>query len=166
VGQMSDEIIIAIISGVITILVGILTAYVAYRGSVQGARIQIEHEKANLQEEINEQRIFANSVIERFVIHELKKNFKVINSDYMRSYIPVNPTPFQHGFRDSDFIFKEFDRVKFDLIKYESELVKEIIEIYDVFYLLARKEDIMHFSQNEYDNFKRIFDICLTKYND
>lgn len=161
---MNTDVTVAMISGATTIVVGVLTAFVAYKGSVKGATEQIEHAQENLNKEIARQNKFATAAIEKFVIHEVKKNFSRINNDTMKGNLKKFEQPFQHLYGDPSFDYSEFNRVKYDLIKFESDIVDEIINIYDVFYLIERKQDINKFTQNEYDSFKITFNMCLKKY--
>ncbi|WP_438420392.1 hypothetical protein [Bacillus siamensis] len=62
---MSTDIIVAIINGLVTILVGIITARVAYLGSMRGAKLQIEKANADAERVKKEE-------------EELAKKFKVI----------------------------------------------------------------------------------------
>lgn len=125
---------------------------------------QIEHAQENLKSEISKQNKFAKAAIEKFVIHEVKKNFALINNETVRGNLEVYKESFQLGYGKKPFDYNEFNQVKYDLIKFESNIIDEIINIYDVFYLIDRKQDIKEFTQEEYNNFKEVFEICLNKY--
>lgn len=44
------------------------------------------------------------------------------------------------------FKFVEYDRVKYDLVKYNSDLAIEILEIYNLFFFLNDKKDLANMS--------------------
>ncbi|MBU5427178.1 hypothetical protein KQI41_12200 [Tissierella pigra] len=54
--------------------------------------------------------------------------------------------------------------IKYDLIKYNNEVVNDVIELYFVFEMLRNKKDIKQFSQNEFDNIKRVYLKNIDKY--
>jgi hypothetical protein len=162
---LNDEIIVGLISNVTTILVGILTAVVAYKASVKGAKVQIEHERQLIEETLREQTEFATLAIERFISNEIKKNFKAIYSaSFANSLVQLNE-PFQSylGKRE-EFSYEEFNKVKYELIKSKSTSIDNLIKIYDMFLLIDRKNDISQYTQNEYNLLKETYIMCLNEY--
>lgn len=161
--MISEGLLNTIIASGTTIAIGILTAVVAYKASIKGAAVQIQHEKEKLSQEAKKHSEYAKKAIERFIVHEVKSNFKKINSKLVISRLH-EPTPFQHGFGNTSFSYDEFNRVKYELVKFESEDIVEVIKIYDLFYLLELKQDIQYLTQKEYEEFKEVYRILETKY--
>jgi hypothetical protein len=162
---LNNDVIVSLISNVSTIGVGILTAVVAYKGSLRGAKEQIEHERKKLRDEAAEQRQFANLAIQKFLSYEIKKNFLVICTSRLSNSINILDEPFQFGLHPS-FTYTEFNNLKYDLIKYNSEEIEEIINIYEMFYLIELKGDIISLTQDEYTRFRKAYKTCLMKYGD
>lgn len=163
---MSENICIALISSITTICVGVLTAVVAYKSSVRGATIQINHANDKLKTEMEKQNNFAKSAVEKFITHEIKMNFAKISSKSRQDVIDslkVSDKPFKHSY-GKKFDYTEYDRLKYDLIKYNSEIIDEVMSIYEIFFLLDLKEDFINFTQEEFDNFKKVYLMALEKY--
>ena len=48
--------------------------------------------------------------------------------------------------------FDNYERIKFDLLKYaDVRLVEEVIDLYNLFYILIRHSDIKEFTEEEYN---------------
>mgnify|MGYP007039607215 CR=1 FL=1 len=107
---------------------------------------------------------FTRKAIENFISNEIKSNFMRLNSSHLSAQIATNEKPFQYSLNYT-YTYDEFNNLKYELIKFESNEVKEIINIYDMFLLLERKQEITYFTQSEYNDFKAAFNICLSKYN-
>ncbi|MCE4093348.1 hypothetical protein LXM61_29975, partial [Priestia megaterium] len=63
-----------------------------------------------------------------------------------------------------EFSYHEYNQLKYELIKFESNEVEEIINIYDMFYLVERKQEFLAFSDEEYEAVKTAYFICEEKY--
>jgi hypothetical protein len=100
---MNADIGVALISNGTTIAVGILTAVVAYKASVKGAKIQIEEQQKRFEEEVREQNEFAKTSIEKFIIHEIINNFIQIKNRHIDINIQSDTT-FQFGF-GTNFVY-------------------------------------------------------------
>lgn len=163
-----------IITSGVTLIVGAVGAIVAYKGTLKGAqmqieseqshaRMQIEHEQKQFEETQKQQAEFTRKAIENFISIEIKNNFKELNNTHLSARLTENEYPFQY-FIGHIYNYHEYNNLKYELIKYESEEVIEIINIYDMFYLIERKKDILNLTQSEYDEFKKAYHICLSKY--
>jgi hypothetical protein len=162
---MDADLINGLVSSGVTLVVGAAGAIVAYYGTIKGAKIQIENEQKKLKEAEELQAIFTREAIENFLHHEIKSNYMLLNRPLLTSLLTENTTPFQYNVGDDyKSTYDEFNRLKYELIKFESDEVKEIISIYDMFYLIERMRDIDKFNQSEYDQFKKAYDICEAKY--
>ena len=147
---MHTEVQVAIISGITTLIVGIISACAAYIGSIKGAKTQIEHEKALLEKKEAEQRAFAESAIQQFIMREVHCNFNnIINDKNMMVKLEEKVT--NSFYHNKEFIYKKFERYKNYLIKSNTELVKRIFQYYDVFKLLEANNDFKLFTQKEYE---------------
>lgn len=160
---MNIDLINGLVSSGVTLVVGAAGAVVAYYGTIKGAKIQIENEQKKLKEAEEQQAKFTREAIENFLHNEIKSNFMSLNTSHLSATLTNNTIPFQY-FVGHAYKYDEFNRLKYELIKFESDEVKEIISIYDMFYLIERKNEIQTFTQSEYDIFKKAYDICLSKY--
>ncbi|WP_394136832.1 hypothetical protein [Cytobacillus oceanisediminis] len=162
---MDKEIIVSLISNITTIIVGIITAIVAYKGSIRGAKEQIEHERQLLNATTEEQKVFAQMAIERFISNEIKMNFKQIFSKNLANSLNTLNQPFDSYINTAkSFSFEEFNKVKYELIKTKSNSIEKIIKIYDMFYLIERKNDISRYTHEEFKLLKEAYSICLLEY--
>ncbi|OYN65454.1 hypothetical protein [Bacillus safensis] len=172
---MSNDIIIAIIGGAVTIIVGITTAVASYRGTIRGAKIQIQKNEEELekkrtkekkerdkrQEEGTKYRV---EIIENFIKHEIRENFLLIKNDaFENHYLNTSRSNLLTYFSFPETLkFSEFDKAKYELIKYESEIIREVLAIYDAFKMVTSvRGDIRKLSYDEYQMFKNGYRHCL-----
>ncbi|MGE8082137.1 hypothetical protein [Peribacillus loiseleuriae] len=171
---MDVSLINTLITSGVTLVVGAVGAIVAYKGTIKGAKVQIEsqqeqtdkqfvNEMKQLNETRKQQAEFTRKAIENFISNEIKDNFRKLNNSTLSASLTNNSIPFQH-FLNYTYKYEEFNSLKHELIKYESDEVKEIINIYDMFYLIERKQEIKDFSQTEYEAFQKAYNACLSKY--
>ncbi|MES9757735.1 hypothetical protein ABWK29_14805 [Priestia megaterium] len=173
---MDASIVNNIITSGVTVGVGILTAVVAYIGTIKGSKLQIEAQqetmKTQLQEErmkLEEERVrqaeFTKKAIERFLSYEIKNNFKLLNEGrYLNQFVYTQTVPTGY-FNDNKYSYEEYNKLKYDLIKFESSEVQEILDVYNMFYTIERKQTIGNFTENEYADFLHGLQICLAKYD-
>ncbi len=151
--ELHPDVQVALISGAVTIIVGIVTAIFAYKGAIKGAKTQIEHEKDLSKKQQEEQRAFTEKAIQQFIMREVKYNFLlIIENDFLMSRLE-EPFPKQYG-HGLKFRRKEFERFKHDLIKSKSELVERILLYYEVCDLLEDGQFLERLSQKEFDKVK------------
>lgn len=162
---MSSDIVVEIISGLVTLAVGAIGGYFAYKGSIEGAIKQIEHERNLAVEKDKEQREFAINIINSFIADEIKTNFAYYKKDGLLEKLKKENAPF-HDYINGKFNSVEFDKVKYELLKYSGEAVQEVNDIYKMFKVLSNKDNVNKLKPDEYQEFKRVYNICLEKYND
>ncbi|PGT75532.1 hypothetical protein [Priestia megaterium] len=169
-----------------TIATNVVTAAVAYFGTIKGSKLQIksqqvttqqqidsdrqtamlqlQNEQQNLDDAISKQNEFTRKAIKNFISHEIKSNLtELIKSGDTLKMITRNDFPFHYTVNPS-FKYDEYNNLKYELIKFESEEAEEIIGIYDMFQIIDRKRNFHDFNQFEYDRFKKYFDVCNSKY--
>jgi hypothetical protein len=163
-----------------SIVVGFLGAIIGagagFGGSIIGANLQINHERKRLREEeeerkkeVEEQRRLYEYAVENFLRNEIQDNFRSCfhyGGKTMKNQLEYNECKFQHDLSNyvSQCKFDEYNKLKYELVKLEVSKVQEIIEIYDMFYLLRRKKDIGDFTQSEYERFKKSYITCYEEY--
>lgn len=168
---MGQEILIALIQGGVTVLVGCMTAIATYKA----VRVQIKKNEETFQKKREEQEnerkqedqeslIYQKQIIERFIYFEIQFNFNKINRNHLGELIGMKLLKY-NSFKDIDFNFTEFDKNKYDLIKYKSHLINEVIEIYDAFRLLnIYQGNCRSMSEDEFKKFERGYQLCLTRF--
>ncbi|MBU5206843.1 MULTISPECIES: hypothetical protein [Bacillus] len=161
---MDNEVLIAIIGGVITLLVGVLTAVASY----SGARIQIKKSEEKLKKQEKEAIDFSKKIIEKFILREIEDNFYYLRGEVFELDFIVGssnhkkapgPMPFEH------LNFTEFNKVKYELIKYQSDIITEVIDIYEAFQILKSYQGyVKAMNDNEFQKFKRGFKLCTDRF--
>lgn len=151
---LHSDVQVALISGAVTVLVGIMTALFAYKGAVKGAKTQIEHEKYLLTKKQEEQKRFTESAIQSFIMKEVKYNFILVidNEFLMDRFSEASPKQYGHNL---EFRHKEFERFKHELIKSKSSLVERVLLYYEVFDLLEDKVHLENLTQDEFEKAKK-----------
>ncbi|MFJ7994284.1 hypothetical protein ACIQY5_19175 [Peribacillus frigoritolerans] len=163
---MDADFINGLVSSGITLIVGAAGAIVAYKGTIKGAKIQIENEHKKLEDAAKQQVKFTREAIENFLTEEIKINFIKLKDNYeLTNFLSKNSEPFKFGFNSNKYNYDEFNNLKYKIIEFESDETKEIINIYNMFHLTERKTDILSFTQQEFNDFKSTYDICLNKYS-
>lgn len=151
-------------------------AYFGYKGSIKGAKLQIDEERRKLREEneerkkeMEEQRKLYEYAIDNFLRNEIKNNFVLCfghgGGNLIRS-LEMSDQSFSYGFAItcSQCKFDEYNKLKYELVKLRGNKVQEIIDIYDMFYLVVSKHNLQHFFKPEYDQFKKTYKLCFEKY--
>lgn len=171
---MSDQMIIAIMGGIVTILVGVITAFASYKGAIKGAKIQIHKNEEELQRKISNEKNqrekkekeeikYRAEVIENFIMHEIRENFLLIKrASFENHYLNTSKSHQATSFSFPETLrFSEFDKAKYHLIKYESENIKKVLAIYDAFKMVTIvRGDIRGLSDDEYQKFKKVIDFA------
>ncbi|MGE6525951.1 hypothetical protein [Bacillus safensis] len=178
---MGNEIIIAIIGGVVTILVGLITALASYKGAISGAKIQIQKNEEELEQKRIKEREerekkekkdleYRAEIIENFIDHEIKDNFKAIRTkafeeNFLESSLSQDGSYIYFNY---NFLrFSEFEKAKYELIKSKSERISEVLTIYDAFKnMVSCKGDIKKLSNGEYKKLKEGYRLCLQRFNE
>ncbi|MCR8870522.1 hypothetical protein [Peribacillus frigoritolerans] len=162
------------VSNIITLAVGAVGAIATYYGTMNGAKMQIKNQQeqadkqfVNEMKKLNQarkqQEEFTRKSIENFLSNEIKSNFNKINNISLSRDLTNNSMPFVY-LMNYTYKYDEYNSLKHELIKFESDEVKEIINIYDMFYLLERKQGVQGFTQTEYEALKKAYNVCLSKY--
>ncbi|MEK4632328.1 MULTISPECIES: hypothetical protein [Bacillus] len=174
---MDKEIMVAIIGGIVTIIVGVITAIAGYKGGIKGAQLQIEkdQEKINTerdayrrkrQAEYNQEISYRRGVIERIISHEIQDNFMKIKSDFLEEEILYSGDSWSaiSYYFNTELRFAEFDKVKYDLIKFQSEKVSEVMDIYDAFKIIVRRKQLVNFKSEEIHKVRKAYLMCKKNY--
>lgn len=171
-GNLDSE----LVSAGIGFVGAILGAGAGYFGSIGGAKLQIKEEKRKLREEneerkkeIEEQRKLYEYAIDNFLRNEIKNNFVLCfghgGGNLLRS-LEMSDQSFSSSFAATctQCKFDEYNKLKYELVKLGGNKVQEIIDIYDMFYLVVSKRDLQNFFKEEYDQFKKTYKLCFEKY--
>ena len=118
---------------------------------------------------MEEQKKLYEYAIDNFLRNEIQDNFRSCfryRGKLIKDRLKSNEYKFSHDFSDSvsQCKFDEYNKLKYELVKLEVGKVQEIIEIYDMFYLICRKKDIGDFTQSEYEQFKKAYILCFEEY--
>ncbi|MCY7771227.1 hypothetical protein MOB66_07050 [Bacillus haynesii] len=174
---MDKEIMVAIIGGIVTIIVGVITAIAGYKGAIKGAQLQIEKDQEKInkerddhrrkrQAEYNQEINYRREVIERIISHEIQDNFMKIKSDFFEKeilYSGDSRSSVSYYF-NTELRFAEFNMVKYDLIKFQSEKVSEVMDIYDAFKIIVRRKQLANFKGEEIHKVKKAYLMCKENY--
>lgn len=142
-----------------TLIGAYVGARFAYKGAIDAVTKQIEYQNKQSEREMIQQVHVAIGIIARFLWKEIEYNCEKLDGTncYISKNIFSNDTPKQYGISNILLKFDEFEKVKFELLKYKSKTVKDIFDIYDKFYLLSIHRDIKELTIEEYNWVKTIF---------
>lgn len=148
---------ISIISAVISAASGIIGALIGGRAAYKAAERQIEEQRLIRKQEILEKAEVTRKVITKFLWHEINKNMELLNypTGWVWPRLGENSKPFQHGY-NSILVLNEYNKVKYDLLKYDQSLVKDVLDIYDMFTIINTHEDINKFSEVDFEGLKEL----------
>jgi hypothetical protein len=145
---MTEELAMVLISsasGLIGAIVGAIASYI-------GAGKQIKYQRDQLKKEQFEQLEIAIGIIARFLWREIDYNCEILDgkAKMLSTDRFIKEYKEQFGLSSELIKFEEFNKVKYDLVKYKSGIVKDILDIYDKFYILSVRQDIKSLSDNEF----------------
>lgn len=129
-----------------------------YFGAIYGGKKSIEavERQINKQEAENKKKEEENKknvirIITKFLKEEIIDNKLVIENTKIYEALEKGfGTQYGHDL-SSKMKFNSYERIKYELIKYvDVELVEEVIDIYEMFYLLNRYSDINQLDKRDY----------------
>ncbi len=109
------------------------------------------------------------SIIANFLTKEINYNFKLFFTPMQGikkrlKELHSGSEHKQYGFGGIQFEFKEYDKVKYEIIKYNNELTLEVLEIYNFFYFLMDKKDLNNMTIEEIEKVVNVYDKYIDKY--
>lgn len=137
------------------IIGGIVAFFIANSQVKQEQKARLK-DKADQVKEDNqkreEQEKYINNIIELFLLDEIVSNYRKLAKEksYLealerRSNGTINPS---YSF-NIPLNFEEFDRVRFELIKYNNQIVKDVIEFYRVCKIISYEPETSKMSVDE-----------------
>lgn len=104
----------------------------------------------------NKERKFAEKVIFVFLENEIKFNLDMARIERIKVKLNeenvLRTNILQYGF-SNEFVFDEFDKIKFQILSYDTEITKLTIEVYNFLYRLKAKKDYKYFKVSEIKEF-------------
>ncbi|SHE61832.1 hypothetical protein [Clostridium fallax] len=145
------------ISAIISAFIGIMGVFL---GSNQQKNYQKQIDLKNqLQKQKNLERMFKT-----FICQEITYNFNIAIPG-IKTFFKNNEKPFNNYSYDSDrFIFKEFSEIKSEIISIDSELSKNIIEVYSMFKILQYNKKVDNLNKEQYDFVRKVYLNNIEKY--
>lgn len=147
----------AMINSIISTSAAIVGALLGYIGAIRGAKLQIKESQKKMTEE--EKQGFANTarIIGHFLEHEIEYNLKVISSTpgFYEALFQNEPPNYQLN-TYGKLKFDEFDRIKYDILKYYPfpTVCKEFdyaLDTYHMFQFLNKASNMKQLSKKKYD---------------
>jgi hypothetical protein len=95
-------------------------------------------------------------IITKFLKEELIDNRKVIDENHIFEYLSKGFKT-QYGYDQNKIKIKldDYNQIKYELVKYcEEALVEEVIDVYELFYILLRYNDLIQLNEKEYNKIK------------
>lgn len=136
-------------------------------GQVISLYIRIFEKIMNKKEEIEQSTKMTESIISNFLSKEINDNLKLIPISGIKKRIEeleAGSKYNQFGFGNIQFEFKEYDKVKYEIIKYNNESTFEVLEIYNLFYFLMDKKDLKNMTIEEIKKIVNMYDKYVDKY--
>lgn len=149
---------IALLSAVVGALIGFIGAIVSgyiggkwsYKGAMDAITKEIMEERNMIEERRKENKILAKFFIDSFLKQEIEKNFKQVSSN---ERLMVHLSAGVKGGLKKEwsykFCFDEYDKIKYDLVKFNSEIIEDIACIYKLFTILENKNS--NYDLTEYE---------------
>jgi len=145
-------------------------AWLNFFGALVGAAIAVVGAYIlsilNSKRERRERNQVAELIVKNFLKNEIDCNFIICGFDHVKSkYEQIgNRKQIQFEFHNDQIRFVEFDKVKYELIKYDSEIITFTLAVYDMFYRLSNKGDFAHFSIDEIEKYLGFFNDYKEKF--
>ncbi|WP_024834759.1 hypothetical protein [Ruminiclostridium josui] len=144
-------------AGLTGALVGFIGAIVSghiggkwsYKGAMDAVTREITEERNRLKEQKKENKILAEFFINSFLIQEIERNYTQIDDRLMmalNSGLKQGPPNLNWSYK---FYFDEYDKVKYDLVKFNAEIINDYSYIYKLFAILANKRNYYDLTENE-----------------
>lgn len=120
----------AIISGVI----GLIGAIVGGVATYLSVNKQLKFEREKISNEEKERLNIALTIIKIFLIKEIKGNYNILKGTEINKILKreINSTEF-YSIGNFTFCYNDFDRIKYDIIKYNVQEIHDTINIYQMF---------------------------------
>jgi len=138
-----------------------------YFGAIYGGKKALEavqkqldkQERDNINKNLENKKIVIR-IITKFLKEELIDNRKVINEIHIFKYLSKGfKTQYEYGKNKMKIKLDDYNKIKYELVKYcEEVLVEEVIDVYELFYILLRYNDLMQLNEKEYNKIKLLED--------
>ncbi|MED1114318.1 hypothetical protein [Bacillus paramycoides] len=133
---MSSDIVVAIISGSVTIIVGGISALAAYKGAIKGAKLQIEKAQNDADDAIKEEERSARRFIESFLYQEIESNLEIVPSVIVYAFNRKAKNTLTNDIEVGTYNFSRdmYNEIRPQLNKINDlEFISDIIGIYQCF---------------------------------
>ncbi|WP_337017081.1 hypothetical protein [Oceanobacillus massiliensis] len=153
------------------IIGGFVAFYIAKSQVKQEQYARLKDKENQEQEKISkheEQEKYIKNIIELFLLDEITSNFRTLAKE--KSYLEalerrakgtINPS---YTF-NVPLHFDEFDRVRFELIKYNNQDVKDVIEFYRICKIISYEPDTSKMSKDDAESIVNVISKWNTKLN-
>ncbi|SQB33411.1 hypothetical protein [Clostridium cochlearium] len=126
----------------------------AYEGSIAVLKEEIKYQNGLKQEKEKENKKNVIRIVTKFLKNEIIKNRDRMEKISFYEHLQKGFGT-QYTYKGLEIVFDSYERVKYELIKYSDEkLVEEVIDLYDLLYMLDRYDDINQLKEEEY---KKVF---------
>lgn len=151
--------------GVITVLATLLGAWVggkySYKGAMDAVSKQIQNQTALLKAEEIKNGEVALKIITKLLWNEIDYNCRMFdgkNKSFSTDWL-LRGKPTQYGYGTMKFVFEDYNQIKYELLKYNSEIVQDVIEVYNKMFLLSTHQDFNELSQEEFNRVKNLYEL-------
>lgn len=126
-------------------IIGGIVAYIVARQQVKSAERRFYITERQDQERVE-------GIVYTFLIEEIRENYKIIAQDEKmnKMFLKGHDLPFEHEINFVNFIFDEFNNIKYELVKYEQPIIWEALNFYRMFRILDRSRDIAWIRHSDY----------------
>jgi hypothetical protein len=130
-----------------------------YFGAVYGGKkaIEVTEKQLNVQEEKEREKLMNNKqiairIITKLLKEEIKDNEQVIKEAGIFSKVKKGyGVQCSYAGLEKKVSIENYDNIKYEIIKYcEEEIVEDVIDIYEMFYILLRHRDLNEISKKEF----------------
>lgn len=133
--------------------VGLVGAIIGGVATYFSVNKQLKFERERISREENERLEIAIAIIKNFLLNEIKINYETLKmGDPSGELLKIYKREVENttrGVGNFSFRFTDFDKVKYDLIKYNVRDVLDTIEIYQTFRFIQDNSIKRHFTLSE-----------------
>ncbi|WP_227766428.1 hypothetical protein [Zhaonella formicivorans] len=137
-------IVIAAVAGLAGALLGSFASYKVVEKLLVEQRNLVKTEQEKRDE-------LAIKIVTKYLWHEIDYNRAMLEDkdQALSAIFQGKEKPKQYSYQ-TNFKFEEYNKVKYELLKYNSSIIKDIFDLYDIFLTLYKYNDLRELSREEY----------------
>lgn len=131
----------------------------SYRGAMDAVTKQMDFQANQLENEKKYQSELAIRIISKLLWPEISSNYKKI--EHYREYLDVDDFIENNKAKiclSRDLDLTTYNKIKYDLVKHNSEIINDVIDVYNAIYILSQYDQLGDIKKEEFESVRKIFD--------